>query len=150
MLIGNEGNGVPEELARQADGAVTIPCPGPVESLNASVAASVLLYEASRQRSRRGGTGLEERAMSLFDGEPEGPTGLPRTAPLAERMRPRSLDELSGRSTWSAPASRCASKSSETIRLHDPLGSAGSGQNHPGQDHRRDHEKPASSNSPPS
>ena len=34
--------------------------------------------------------------MSLFDGEPEGPKGLPRTAPLAERMRPRSLDELLG------------------------------------------------------
>jgi putative ATPase len=34
--------------------------------------------------------------MSLFDGEPEGPQGLLRTAPLAERMRPRSLDELSG------------------------------------------------------
>jgi RNA methyltransferase, TrmH family len=50
LLIGNEGNGVPEELARQADGAVTIPCPGPVESLNASVATGVLLYEASRQR----------------------------------------------------------------------------------------------------
>jgi len=50
LLIGNEGNGVPEELAAQADGAVTIPCPGPVESLNAAVAAGVLLYEASRQR----------------------------------------------------------------------------------------------------
>src|ERR1035441_3389640 len=34
--------------------------------------------------------------MSLFDGEPEGPTGLPRTAPLAERMRPRSLEEYRG------------------------------------------------------
>jgi putative ATPase len=34
--------------------------------------------------------------MSLFDGEPEGSDGTPRTAPLAERMRPRSLDELSG------------------------------------------------------
>ncbi len=34
--------------------------------------------------------------MSLFDGEPEGPKGTLRTAPLAERMRPRSLDELSG------------------------------------------------------
>ena len=34
--------------------------------------------------------------MSLFDGEPEGPKGTPRTAPLAERMRPRTLDELSG------------------------------------------------------
>lgn len=50
LLIGNEGNGVPEEIARKSDGAVTIPCSGPVESLNASVAASVLLYEASRQR----------------------------------------------------------------------------------------------------
>jgi TrmH family RNA methyltransferase len=50
LLIGNEGNGVLEELAAQADGAVTIPCPGPVESLNAAAAASVLLYEACRQR----------------------------------------------------------------------------------------------------
>jgi TrmH family RNA methyltransferase len=50
LMIGNEGNGVPQELAAQADGAVTIPCPGPVESLNAAVASSVLLYEASRQR----------------------------------------------------------------------------------------------------
>ncbi len=51
FLIGNEGNGVPEEIAALADGAITIPCPGPVESLNAAVAASVLLYEASRQRA---------------------------------------------------------------------------------------------------
>jgi TrmH family RNA methyltransferase len=50
FLIGNEGSGVPEHLAAQTDGAVTIPYPGLVESLNASVAASVLLYEASRQR----------------------------------------------------------------------------------------------------
>jgi TrmH family RNA methyltransferase len=50
LLIGNEGNGVPPTMAAQADGAVTIPCPGPVESLNAAVAVSVLLYEASRQR----------------------------------------------------------------------------------------------------
>jgi putative ATPase len=34
--------------------------------------------------------------MSLFDGEPEGPKGPLRTAPLAERMRPRSLEEFSG------------------------------------------------------
>jgi TrmH family RNA methyltransferase len=54
LLIGNEGNGVPGDLAARADGAVTIPCPGPVESLNAAVAASVLLYEASRQRAGHG------------------------------------------------------------------------------------------------
>jgi putative ATPase len=34
--------------------------------------------------------------MSLFDGEPEGQKGPLRTAPLAERMRPRTLDEFSG------------------------------------------------------
>jgi TrmH family RNA methyltransferase len=59
LIIGNEGNGVPPELAEQADSALTIPCPGPVESLNASVAASILLYEASRQRSE---TKLSRRA----------------------------------------------------------------------------------------
>jgi TrmH family RNA methyltransferase len=51
LVIGNEGNGVPREVAALADGAITIPCPGPVESLNAAVAASVLLYEAARQRT---------------------------------------------------------------------------------------------------
>lgn len=51
LLIGNEGNGVPPEIAAESTLAVTIPCPGPVESLNAAVAASVLLYEACRQRT---------------------------------------------------------------------------------------------------
>lgn len=51
LLIGNEGNGLPAEIAAAAEGAVMIPCPGPVESLNAAVAASVLLYEAARQRA---------------------------------------------------------------------------------------------------
>jgi TrmH family RNA methyltransferase len=51
VIIGNEGNGVPADLNAKADATITIPCPGPVESLNAAVAASVLLYEASRQRA---------------------------------------------------------------------------------------------------
>jgi TrmH family RNA methyltransferase len=55
FLIGNEGNGVPPNLVVHADGAITIPCPGPVESLNAAVATSILLYEASRQRASRSG-----------------------------------------------------------------------------------------------
>ena len=50
FVIGNEGNGVSAVVAAKADGAITIPCPGPVESLNAAVATSVLLYEAARQR----------------------------------------------------------------------------------------------------
>jgi TrmH family RNA methyltransferase len=42
LIIGNEGNGVPGELVARADATINIPCPGPVESLNAAVAASVL------------------------------------------------------------------------------------------------------------
>ena len=51
ILIGNEGRGLTPELIAAANASVTIPCPGPVESLNAAIAASILLYEASRQRS---------------------------------------------------------------------------------------------------
>jgi len=56
LIIGNEGSGIPDELAARADERVTIPCPGPVESLNAAVAASILLYEASRQRCEKAGS----------------------------------------------------------------------------------------------
>jgi TrmH family RNA methyltransferase len=55
IVIGNEANGVPEGIAEHADSRVTIPCPGPVESLNAAVAAGVLLYEACRQRQTAAG-----------------------------------------------------------------------------------------------
>jgi TrmH family RNA methyltransferase len=51
VMIGNEGAGLSEEWMSLADSRVTIPCPGPVESLNAAVAGSLLLYEASRQRA---------------------------------------------------------------------------------------------------
>jgi TrmH family RNA methyltransferase len=50
FLIGNEGAGLSEGWLAMSDERVTIPCPGPVESLNAAVAGSLLLYEASRQR----------------------------------------------------------------------------------------------------
>ena len=50
VMIGNEGAGLGAEWLEGADGLVTVPCPGGVESLNAAVAGSVLLYEASRQR----------------------------------------------------------------------------------------------------
>lgn len=53
LMIGNEGSGLGSEWLEMADALVTIPCPGPVESLNAAVAGSLLLYEASRQRSIR-------------------------------------------------------------------------------------------------
>lgn len=53
LMIGNEGAGLGEGWIAMADARVTIPCPGYVESLNAAVAGSLLLYEASRQRRVR-------------------------------------------------------------------------------------------------
>lgn len=50
FLIGNESKGLSRETAALADVLVTIPMCGQVESLNASIAAAVLMYEASRQR----------------------------------------------------------------------------------------------------
>ena len=50
LFIGNEGAGLPRELTSQMDETVVVPHPGQVESLNAAVAASLLLYEAARQR----------------------------------------------------------------------------------------------------
>lgn len=50
FLIGNEGNGLSEETAALADTYLKIPMAGKVESLNAAVAASILMYEAARQR----------------------------------------------------------------------------------------------------
>jgi RNA methyltransferase, TrmH family len=52
LLVGNEGSGLPEAWIAQADARVTIPFTGAVESLNAAVAGSVLLYDAMRQRRK--------------------------------------------------------------------------------------------------
>ncbi|ACO31973.1 MULTISPECIES: RNA methyltransferase [Acidobacterium] len=51
LLIGNEGAGLTPHLLQAADARLAIPTPGPVESLNAAIAGSILLYEASRQRA---------------------------------------------------------------------------------------------------
>ncbi len=50
LWIGNEGSGLTPEQIAACDGSITLPMPGEVESLNAAIAASLLLYEASRQR----------------------------------------------------------------------------------------------------
>ncbi len=50
FLIGNEGNGLSPEIAALADTRIHIPMEGSVESLNAAVAASLLMYEVKRQR----------------------------------------------------------------------------------------------------
>lgn len=50
ILIGNEGNGLRDEVADSADVWVQIPMQGKVESLNAAIAASILMFEVYRQR----------------------------------------------------------------------------------------------------
>lgn len=53
FLIGNEGNGLSREAAELSDDYLKIPMEGHVESLNAAIAASILMYEAFRQRSEK-------------------------------------------------------------------------------------------------
>ena len=48
--MGNEHSGVPAELASIVDGEVYIPMYGMIQSFNVSVAAAIILSEASRQR----------------------------------------------------------------------------------------------------
>lgn len=50
FLIGNEGNGLSEELSGMSECLIRIPMAGKVESLNAAMACGILTYEASRQR----------------------------------------------------------------------------------------------------
>ena len=50
FLIGNEGNGLSDEVSALAQHRLKIPMEGQVESLNAAVSASILMYEAYRQK----------------------------------------------------------------------------------------------------
>jgi 23S rRNA (guanosine2251-2'-O)-methyltransferase len=54
FVIGAEGRGMREAVARRCDGLLRIPQRGQVASLNASVAGALLLYEAARQRGSAG------------------------------------------------------------------------------------------------
>ncbi len=117
-----------------ADERVTIPCPGWVESLNAAVAGSLLLYEASARQRRRVEAlhvplianarlnearedAREETALSFSIHRRSLRPAQTKQTPLAERMRPRTLDGVCRASSicW-ARASRCGWRSSATTR----------------------------------
>lgn len=66
FLVGNEGNGLTGGVSGLADGFVRIPMGGKLESLNAAMAAGILLYEADRQR----------RISSAVDLVPQSPGGV--------------------------------------------------------------------------
>ncbi|HEN9856545.1 TPA: 23S rRNA (guanosine(2251)-2'-O)-methyltransferase RlmB [Streptococcus agalactiae] len=50
LVIGNEGKGISHNIKKQVDEMITIPMTGHVQSLNASVAAAILMYEVFRNR----------------------------------------------------------------------------------------------------
>ena len=50
LIIGNEGKGISTNIKKQVDEMITIPMNGHVQSLNASVAAAILMYEVFRNR----------------------------------------------------------------------------------------------------
>ena len=59
IVLGAEGKGLRPLVKRMCDALVSIPLAGAIESLNVSVAAAVLLYEARRQRGGEPGSVLE-------------------------------------------------------------------------------------------
>src|SRR3954471_13248675 len=63
VCVGNEGAGLPKDLLAKVDSNVVIPHSDKVESLNAGIAASIILYEAARQRKsvHHGGTESTEK-----------------------------------------------------------------------------------------
>ena len=50
IVIGNEGKGIGTLVAKKCDGIISLPMHGKINSLNASVAAGVLMYEVARKR----------------------------------------------------------------------------------------------------
>ena len=55
IVIGNEGNGLPETVADACDRRVTIPMHGTIESLNAAMAAGIILWEVQRTAQDQNG-----------------------------------------------------------------------------------------------
>ncbi len=54
ILVGSEDEGVPGSVLSMADARLKIPMEGVIDSLNVSVSAALMLYEANRQRRRAG------------------------------------------------------------------------------------------------
>ena len=50
LIVGNEGNGIDPELIAKSDVKIKIPMQGSIESLNAAVAAAIIMYESVRKR----------------------------------------------------------------------------------------------------
>ena len=49
LVVGNEGNGIDPDLIAKSDVKIKIPMHGSIESLNAAVAAAIIMYESVRK-----------------------------------------------------------------------------------------------------
>ena len=103
FVFGNESRGVSPDAVERADAVVYIPMMGMVESLNVSVACSVALYEALRQRQAAGMYArpswsedeLNQRLRSWLEREGRDPESV--TAPVADEIpKPRNRYEYRG------------------------------------------------------
>jgi len=88
VVVGSEGQGLGPAVRRRCDAVVRIPMHGRIESLNAAVAGSILLYEAA---SQRGGERSEPPAPAEpgppapAEPEPPAPAEPEPPAPAAEQ-----------------------------------------------------------------
>lgn len=82
IFLGAEAHGLPPDLEAVLDGVLTLPMPGPSESLNVGVAGSLLCYEASRTGTRRNGNaGSSPHTAGLPPTSPTGPSPRPEETP---------------------------------------------------------------------
>jgi tRNA (guanosine-2'-O-)-methyltransferase len=94
ILVGQEKHGIGEEALALADHHIVIPMVGMVQSLNVSVAAAAILYEAQRQPSwpavSAAALTLEEQNTILFEGAiPSMPSSARRKrCPIPSSVRP--------------------------------------------------------------
>lgn len=67
IVFGNEHRGVSDEAAQEADCMIQIPMFGMIQSLNVSVACAIVLFEALRQRLKKGEYGMSKFQKKRFD-----------------------------------------------------------------------------------
>jgi 23S rRNA (guanosine2251-2'-O)-methyltransferase len=64
LVVGSEGEGISLLTQRHCDQLLSIPLAGRTESLNASVAAGIALYEIHRQRSPHRGRNISQQILN--------------------------------------------------------------------------------------
>jgi 23S rRNA (guanosine2251-2'-O)-methyltransferase len=146
LVVGSEGQGISGPIHRRLDLAVRIPMRGKIGSLNASVAGSVLLFEAAAQRGLGDGGKVEKTAVELRDeagpvAEPAAPkrrtrtTSKATTEPAAEPAAPKRRTRTTSKATTepvaaaepgeaSRPARKSRAKSAEAASATEPAPTA--------------------------